>query len=123
MFDFEAFVGYIFNKYLLIGVLVTLGLTVFPIITGLIVGTFIALARSSPVRLLSWCAKFYIWLFRGILLLVLLVIIYTGLPQIGIRLDVISSVLLAFTLNEAAYLAEVIRAGLLGVPRGQRDAS
>jgi len=52
-----------------------------------------------------------------------LVIIYTGLPQLGIRLGVIESALLGFGLNEGAYFAELLRAGILAVDRGQWDAA
>ena len=52
-----------------------------------------------------------------------LVIIYTGLPQIGIRLDVIPSAILALSLHEGAYFAEIVRSGVLSVPKGQEDAS
>ena len=53
-----------------------------------------------------------------------LVIIYTGLPQLGfVRLSVLQSALLGLTLNEAAYLSEILRSGLTAVPPGQRDAA
>jgi polar amino acid transport system permease protein len=52
-----------------------------------------------------------------------LIIIYTGLPQLGIRLTVVQSALLGLSLNEGAYLSEIIRAGILSVPRGQFDAA
>jgi polar amino acid transport system permease protein len=68
-------------------------------------------------------ARCYIWLMRGTPLLVQLIIIYTGLPQLGIRLTVIQSALIGLGLNEGAYLAEIIRAGILSVPRGQFDAA
>src|SRR5262249_26500280 len=68
-------------------------------------------------------SRFYIWLMRGTPLLVQLIIIYTGLPQLGIRLTVIQSALIGLGLNEGAYLAEIIRAGVLSVPRGQFDAA
>jgi polar amino acid transport system permease protein len=60
---------------------------------------------------------------RGTPLLVQLIIIYTGLPQVGIRLTVVQSALLGLSLNEGAYLSEIIRAGILSVPRGQFDAA
>jgi len=68
-------------------------------------------------------ASFYVWLMRGTPVLVQLIIIYTGLPQLGIRLNVIESSLIGLGLNEGAYLAEIIRAGILSVPRGQFEAA
>ena len=56
-------------------------------------------------------------------MLVQLIIIYTGLPQLGIKLGVLSSALLGLGVNEGAYLAEIIRAGISAVPRGQFEAA
>src|SRR5258708_19895510 len=52
-----------------------------------------------------------------------MVMIYSGLPQIGIRCGVLTSVIVALVLNEAAYMAEIIRGGFLAIPVGQRDAA
>src|SRR5690606_31108967 len=52
-----------------------------------------------------------------------LVVVFTGLPQLGIKLGVIESTLLALIMNEAAYMAEIIRSGFMGVPAGQREAA
>ena len=68
-------------------------------------------------------ANFYIWLFRGTPILIQLVIIYTGLPQLGIRLSVIEAAIVGLALNEGAYLAEIIRAGIMSVDKGQNDAA
>ena len=67
-------------------------------------------------------ANFYIWLFRGTPILIQLIIIYTGLPQLGIRLSVIEAAIVGLALNEGAYLAEIIRAGIMSVDKGQSDA-
>jgi polar amino acid transport system permease protein len=83
----------------------------------------LALMRLSGRRWLAAPAGFYIWVFRGTPLLVQLIIIYTGLPQIGIKPTVIQSALAGLILNEAAYLAEIIRAGILAIAPGQRDAA
>lgn len=119
----HAFLGYFDNAYLLGGLVVTVLLTIFPMLAGLALGMLLALARGSGIRPLSFAAGAYIWLFRGTPLIVQLVIIYTGLPQIGIRFGVVTSAFLGLTLNEAAYLSEIIRAGFSAVPIGQRDAA
>lgn len=123
MFDIQAFLSYLTNAYLLEGVLVTIGLTIVTMLIGLIFGTVLALMRMSKSVALSGIAGFYVWVFRGTPLLVQLVLIYTGLPQIGIRLGVLPSALLALSLNEAAYLSETIRGGFNGIPKGQIEAA
>lgn len=123
IFDVQGFLDYLFNGFLFYGALNTIGLTVAALIGGLALGTLLALVRMSPVRPLSWIAQTYIWLFRGTPLLVQLLIIYTGLPLlIGVRFSVLEAALLGLILNEAAYLAEIIRSGILAVPAGQTNA-
>ncbi len=123
MFDVAAFVSYLDNGFLLGGVLVTLGLTVGSLLGGLVLGMGLALMRGSGGRVLPRIASGYVWIFRGTPLLVQLVIVYTGLPQLGIKLGVVQSAFLSLILNEAAYLSEIIRAGFFGVARGQTDAA
>jgi polar amino acid transport system permease protein len=121
--DFDGFLEYLFNPYLLQGALVTLGLTVAAIAGGLVLGGVLSLMRLSGPRALVAAARLYIWVFRGTPLLVQLIIIYTGLPQLGLKLSVLESALLGLILNEAAYLAEIIRGGILGVSTGQSSAA
>ncbi len=123
MFDVAAFLSYLDNGFLLGGVLVTVGLTVGSLLGGLILGLLLALIRASNGRILPRLAAGYVWVFRGTPLLVQLVIVYTGLPQIGIKMGVVASAFLSLTLNEAAYLSEIIRAGFFGVAPGQGDAA
>jgi polar amino acid transport system permease protein len=122
-FDFVGFLSYFGNAFLWQGVLVTLGLTAVPIAGGLVLGTFVALMRMSGKPVFERLALFYIWVFRGTPLLIQLVIVYAGLPQLGLRLGVVMSALVALTLNETAYLSEIIRSGFMGVPTGQREAA
>lgn len=117
--NWSGFFAYLTNGYIAQGALITLGLTVFSIFFGFILGCIVSLMRSSDKIYLSAPAYFYIWVFRGTPLLVQMIIIYTGLPQIGIRFSVIESTLISLTLNEAAYLSEIIRSGVSSVPRGQ----
>ncbi|MER5172399.1 MULTISPECIES: amino acid ABC transporter permease [Thioclava] len=122
VFDPEAFFGYLVNSFLIGGVGVTIALTVASVIGGLILGTAIAMARMSPQRLISLPARAYIWFFRGTPLLIQLVVIYTGLPQLGLKLDVITCALVGLILHEAAYMAEIVRSGFMSVPKGQTEA-
>lgn len=121
--DWGGFFEYLVNPYLLEGAFVTLGLTVAAIAGGLVVGCLLSLLRLSSYKWLVAIAKGYIWIFRGTPLLVQLIIIYTGLPQLGIKFSVLESALLGLVLNEAAYLAEIIRGGILGVSPGQSSAA
>ncbi len=85
-------------------------------------GVALALMRLSGNRAVSAIAAGYCWLFRGTPLLVQLLIIYTGLPLFGIRFSVTQAALLGLSLNEAAYLSEIVRAGILAVGKGQKEA-
>jgi len=116
--DWGGFFDYLFNGFLLQGALTTFWLT----LGGLVLGFALAMLRLSPIRALSRLAQVYIWIFRGTPLLVQLIIIYTGLPQFGIRFSVVEAAVLRLILNEVAYLAKIIRGGILGVPTGQANA-
>ena len=120
--NWDGFFEYLFNGYLFSGAITTLWLTLAGIAGGLVLGCVLALLRLSPYRWVAVVAQAYIWVFRGTPLLVQLIIIYTGLPQIGIKLSVTESALIGLILNEAAYLAEIIRGGILGVAAGQSNA-
>jgi polar amino acid transport system permease protein len=122
-FSWEGFLNYLPNEYLLGGVITTVWLTVAAIAGGLVVGFLLALCRMSGRRALDGFAQFYIWIFRGTPLLIQLIIIFTGLPQLGLRLGVVESALVGLILNEGAYLSEIIRAGFLAVPKGQNEAA
>ncbi|RAI57394.1 amino acid ABC transporter permease [Roseicella frigidaeris] len=119
----DGFLDYLFNGYLLHGAAISVALTAGSLACGLLFGVLVALMRLSGRRLLSWPAQFYCWLFRGTPLLVQLLILYTGLPLLGIRFSVWEAALIGLSLNEGAYLSEIVRAGILSVPRGQREAA
>lgn len=109
---------------MLLGALkVTLPLTAISFVAGLVIALGVALARLSPSRLLRWPARFYISLIRGTPLLVQLFIIFYGLPELGVTLGGFTSACLALSLNVGGYAAEVIRAAILSVPRGQVEAA
>jgi polar amino acid transport system permease protein len=122
-FDVADFLNALVNPFLLIGALVTAGLTVVGLLGGFGCGLLVALLRSTPNPVVQRLARGYIWFFRGTPLLIQMVMIYSGLPQIGIRFGVLTSVIVALVLNEAAYMAEIIRGGFLAIPVGQRDAA
>lgn len=122
LWSWSGFFGYLFNPFILGGVFTTIWLTVVSLTAGLILGFALALMRRSPFRSAKILAKTYIWLFRGTPLLVQLIAIYTALPQFGIRFTVVEAALIGLALNEAAYLAEIIRAGIEAVHKSQIEA-
>lgn len=105
------------------GTLKTVELTALSVVFGLILGLFLALARISKLKLLNYISALYIWIFRGTPLLLQIFIIYFSLPSIGIVLDPFPSAVLAFALNSAAYMAEIIRAAILSIDKGQMEAA
>jgi polar amino acid transport system permease protein len=123
MWDWGTFLHYIYSPYLLVGAAISLGISVAAMLIGLVLGLIAALMRMSSRWWIKQPASFYVWLFRGTPVLVQLIIIYTGLPQVGITLGVIASTLVGLGVNEGAYLAEIIRAGISSVPKGQFEAA
>ena len=123
LFNFPAFAGYLTNQFLLWGAGVTLAMTIASATGGLLLALVLAGMRMSNNVALSQIARFYLWVFRGTPLLIQLVIIYSGMPQLGLRLGVLESALIALILNEAAYMSEIVRSGFMGVAKGQREAA
>lgn len=108
---------------LLMGLGTTLSLGILSIVLGLIGGLALALLRLYGPPALSGLWVLYIDLFRAIPILVLLVIVYYALPFVGIRLSPFASATTALSLVSAAYSAEILRAGIQAIPRGQFEAS
>jgi len=90
---------------------------------SLALGLVIASLRISPRRIFRWPALVYVDVVRGTPLLVLAFIIYAGLPDLGVRLPAFIGGVVILTVNGSAYVAEIFRAGLQSIPRGQRDAA
>jgi cystine transport system permease protein len=89
---------------------------------GLVLALIVALLRLSPNRVLSWVGRAYVSVIRGTPLLVQLFVIFYGMPSVGIRLDPWPSAIIAFSMNVAGYAAEIVRAAILSVPKGQWEA-
>lgn len=115
----------IFDTFLLMldGSEITLEIFCITLILALPLGMLAALGRLSKLHLLSRLVEFYIWVMRGTPLMLQLLFVYFALPMIGIKLPDIAAALLAFVLNYAAYFAEIFRAGIQSVPRGQYEAA
>lgn len=109
--------------FLLKGLPYTLGIALVSTIFGIVIGFIVALMRISPVRPLEWLARFYISFMRGTPALVLLFLLYFGLPFIGVQFDAVTAAVIGFSINSAAYVAETIRSALSSVDHGQWEAA
>ncbi len=108
------------------GTVLTLQMFFITIALSLPLGLVLALARISHFSFLSKPVGVYIWLFRGTPLMLQLLFIYFGLPfvpVIGVRLEDFPAAVVAFALNYAAYFAEIFRAGIQSVDRGQYEGA
>ncbi|MDH6522212.1 amino acid ABC transporter permease [Streptomyces sp. SAI-090] len=102
---------------------VTLMLGVVSFVLGSALGMLMAMARISRFRVLKGLAIAYVSVFRGTPLLIQIMLVYYGLPQIGVMIEPIPSAILALTVYAAAYLSENFRAGIIAVDRGQWEAA
>jgi polar amino acid transport system permease protein len=102
---------------------IVIKVTVLSILLSWVCGLLCALAKTSGIRLLQYPAEFYLWFIRGTPLLTQIFLIYFGLPQVGIRLDPFTAGVIALGVNGGAYVAEIIRGGLLSIPKGQRESA
>lgn len=113
------------------GMAVTLRITATALVVGLVLGALLAVARGSRWRALAWLAAAYVNLFRSVPLVMVLLWFFLVVPQflqgaLGLSptTDVrMASALVAFSLFEAAYLSEIVRAGIASVSQGQMDAA
>jgi L-cystine transport system permease protein len=101
----------------------TIPLTLASFALGLTLALVVALMRLSRVRVVSGIARTYVSVIRGTPLLVQLFVIFYGLPSVGVTLNPWPSAIIAFSLNVGGYAAEIIRAAILSVPKGQWEAA
>ncbi|MDR7002563.1 amino acid ABC transporter permease [Neobacillus niacini] len=120
--DFSQIVPYI--PFMLKGIWVTLKFVIVAIIFGFALGTILALFKISHIKVLNWIGGIYTSIFRGTPLILQLMIIYFAVPQLtGYDIKPFASSILAFGLNSAAYVSEIIRAGIQAVDKGQTEAA
>ncbi len=115
----------LFDMTLLIlsGAEVTLEIFFVTLILSLPLGGLAALGRISSFAPIRYLMEFYVWIMRGTPLMLQLLFVYFALPVVGVKLPDVAAALLAFTLNYAAYFAEIFRAGIQAIPRGQYEAA
>jgi len=114
---------YLGSRFLLDGAVLAIEIAAVSMVFGLALGLGLALMRLSRHATLSGPAWCYIWFIRGTPLLLQLVFIYDVLPAVGIKLDTFATAVIGFSLNEAAFSAEIIRGGILSVNRSQLIAA
>ncbi len=105
------------------GCLVTLEISFFALLLGMIFGIGGALCRISSNRFLSGMAFLYVWIIRGTPIMVQLFILYFGLPQLGIKMSSMTAGILGLAINTGAYVTEIIRSGIQAIERGQTEAA
>lgn len=107
---------------LLEGLKTTLFLFSIILIVTIPLGFLVAIIRVYAPKGISLIVQFYIYIMRGTPLLLQLMVVFFGLPHIGITLDRFPAAVIAFALNYTAYYAEIFRGGILAVPKGQFEA-
>jgi His/Glu/Gln/Arg/opine family amino acid ABC transporter permease subunit len=121
VFDFKIIVDSV--PFLLRGALYTVQVSVLAIVAGLILGGMFGLASVSGIRALravTWC---YVYFIRGTPLLVQIFLIYFGLAALGLTLPAFWSGVIALGLNSGGFQAEIVRAGIESIDRGQTEAA
>ncbi|MGM9988323.1 MAG: amino acid ABC transporter permease [Bacillaceae bacterium] len=110
--------------FILEGIGITLRIVALSLIGGLVLGTLLALLKISRSKVLVLLADFYTSIFRGTPLVLQLIIIYYGIPQLfDIEISGYWAAVIAFSLNSTAYVSEIIRAGINAVDKGQVEAA
>jgi polar amino acid transport system permease protein len=105
------------------GLLITIEVSIFAIVVGLIIATITAAARLGRIRPLRWAFAAYVEIFRNTPLLVQILLLFLGPSELGFRLDGVQTLAVCLALNMGAYLSEILRGGLQSVPRGQLEAA
>ncbi len=110
--------------YILEGIPITLQVVGIAAVIGFVLGILLSLMKISKLKPLNWIADFYTSIFRGTPLVLQLMLIYFGSPQLfGVQIDAFEAAFLSFGLNSAAYISEVIRGGIMAVDKGQMEAA
>jgi polar amino acid transport system permease protein len=140
-FEWSVVGNYLFDERILEGLRLTIELTVIAMAIGIVLGVILAVMRLSPNPLVSGGSWLYIWFFRGTPVLVQLLFWYNiaalypklalGIPfgpsfvhvDANTAITPFTAAILGLGLNEGAYMAEIVRAGIISVPEGQADAA
>jgi len=101
---------------------ITIELTVISVVLGTLIGIIVALLKLTKNPFINVIASFYTWIIRGTPMLLQLFFFYYGLPFVGIELEPMSAAIIGLSLNSGAYMAEIIRGGIISVDKGQFEA-
>jgi putative glutamine transport system permease protein len=123
MSEFIAAYSWINVRFLLTGLWVTIQVAVVAVVLSFIIGSVLGVIRYMKVPVLSGVVGFIIDLIRNLPLLLIIFFTYFALPKIGIHLGVMTSAIFALTIFESAMLAEIVRSGILAVPKGQLEGA
>ena len=105
------------------GLGMTLGVFALSLVLSFPLGVVVAMLRLSKVRPIRKITEIYIWVLRGTPLLLQIMLVFFGLPSIGITFERFDSIIVAFVLNYAAYFGEIIRSGIQCIEKGQRESA
>lgn len=105
------------------GLKVTLQVFILTLVLSIPLGVLVATGRLSKNKIISKVTGFYVLIMRGTPLLLQIVFIFFGLPIVGINFDRFPAAIFAFTLNYAAYFAEIFRAGISSIDEGQYEGA
>ena len=135
---FFGWVRFLLEQYgplFLSGVGVTLIVAITGTLAGFLLGLLVAILRTIPtspkdpavkrvpLKILSWLLGVYIEVFRGTPMIVQAMVIYYGGMTVGVRLPVLTAAILIVSVNTGAYMAEIIRGGIISVDKGQKEAA
>ena len=120
--DIVNYTGTLFPQ-VLEGLKVTREIFLLTLILSIPLGVLVALGRLSKIKIINKLTGFYVLIMRGTPLLLQIVFIFFGLPNLNIVIDRFPAAIIAFTLNYAAYFGEIFRAGISSVDIGQNEAS
>lgn len=121
MFDIRLAIESI--PYIMQGIGYTLFISLTSMVLGLLLSLFLALARMSYNPLLRWPARTYISFMRGVPILIILFMLYFAFPSIGLQFNAVTAAVIGFSLNSAAYMAEINRSAIAAVPKGQWESA
>ncbi|AOZ94534.1 amino acid ABC transporter substrate-binding protein [Paenibacillus crassostreae] len=117
-------VAWKYRSYYIQGIGYTLLLSALGVLFGFIIGLFISLLRMTNIGIVKWLGTAYVEVLRGTPMLVQLMIIHYGMAlTFGINFSPLQSGIITLSINSSAYLAEIFRAGIQGVDRGQMEAA
>ena len=121
MFDFHVALESI--PLLLSAAKMTLFVSAVGLVVGFVIAVIVAAASMSPSPLLRRITSWYVFVFRGIPLLVQLMVVFYFFPVIGINVPPLVAAVVAISLCEGAYIGEILRGGFMGIPKGQLEAT